>query len=80
MFQVNPLLDKSKKLKCRLLQFLFGALRVNQLDLGTEEPRYNDSVCYQRFFCKIEFAVIKKLDLGPCKAWITDIFEVFFFI
>ena len=42
MFQVNPLLgftgknqalfsskDKSKKLQCRLLQFLFGALRVN---------------------------------------------------
>ena len=44
MFQVNPLLarqkihmknqalfslkDKSKKLKCRLLQFLFGVLRV----------------------------------------------------
>ena len=41
MFQVNPLQrihmknqalfslkDKSKKLKCRLLQFLFGALRV----------------------------------------------------
>ena len=23
--------DKSKKLKCRLLQFLFGALRVNNL-------------------------------------------------
>ena len=22
--------DKSKKLKCRLLQFLFGALRVNE--------------------------------------------------
>ena len=22
--------DKSKKLKCRLLQFLFGALRVNR--------------------------------------------------
>ena len=22
--------DKSKKLKCRLLQFLFGALRANQ--------------------------------------------------
>ena len=35
MFQVNPLLalfsskDKSKKYKCCLLQFLFGALRVN---------------------------------------------------
>ena len=25
--------DKSKKLKCRLLQFLFGALRVNTLVL-----------------------------------------------
>ena len=24
--------DKSKKLKCRLLQFLFGALRVNSLE------------------------------------------------
>ena len=40
MFQVNPLpkknqallssKDKSKKLKCRLLQFLLGALRVNE--------------------------------------------------
>ena len=40
MFEVNPLLhmknqalislkDKSKKLKCRLLQFLFGTLRVD---------------------------------------------------
>ena len=40
MFKVNPLLDrgftslfsskdKSKKLKCRLLHFLFGALKVN---------------------------------------------------
>ena len=39
MFQVNPLIhmknqalfsskDKSKKLKCRLLHFLFGALEV----------------------------------------------------
>ena len=41
MFRVNPLLgmknqtlfsskDKNKKLKCRLLQFLFGTLRVNR--------------------------------------------------
>ena len=40
MFQVNPLQgkknqalfsskDNSKKIKCRLLQFLFGALRFN---------------------------------------------------
>ena len=29
--------DKSKKLKCRLLQFLFGALRVkNQLSFVTK--------------------------------------------
>ena len=52
--------DKSKKLKCRLLQFLFGALRVNevnttvntqQLFSTTEGPRYNDTVCYQSFCC-----------------------------
>ena len=41
MFQVNPLIhmkiqvlfsskEKGKKIKCRLLQFLFGALRVEQ--------------------------------------------------
>ena len=34
----------------------------------TEDPRYNDSVCYQRFCCKIEFAVLKKLDRDPSKA------------
>ena len=34
----------------------------------TEDPRYNDSVCYLRFCCKIEFAVIKKLDMGASKA------------
>ena len=28
-----PSKDKSKKLKCRLLQFLLGALRVNGPDL-----------------------------------------------
>ena len=27
--------DKSKKLKCRLLQFLFGALKVNDLKWNT---------------------------------------------
>ena len=45
----------------------------------TEDPHYNDSVCYQRFCCKIEFAVIKKLDREPSKAWITDSFEQFFY-
>ena len=42
--------------------------------LNTEDPRYNDSVCYQRFCCKIESAVIKKLDMNPSEAWITGIF------
>ena len=34
----------------------------------TEDPRYNDSVCFQRFCCKIEFAVMKKLDMDVSKA------------
>ena len=38
--------------------------QANQ-ERSTENPRYNDSVCYQRFCCKIEFAVIKKLDMDP---------------
>ena len=34
--------DKSKKLKCRLLQFLFGALRVNsQLNHMVEKSDYS---------------------------------------
>ena len=33
--------DKSKKLKCRLLQFLFGALRVNM---------YSDKTAYMYDF------------------------------
>ena len=36
-------------------------------------PRYNDSVCYQRFCCKIEFA---GYDLS--KASVTDTFEHFY--
>ena len=48
MFQVNPLLlglfslkDKSKKLKCRLLQFLFGALRVKTQLLNGGRTLFN---------------------------------------
>ena len=36
--------------------------------VGTEDPRYNNSVCYERFCCKIEFAVIKKPDMDPSEA------------
>ena len=35
---------------------------TNALRLITEDPGYNDLACYQRFCCKIEFAVVKKLD------------------
>ena len=35
-----PLKDNSKKLKCRLLQFLFGALRVN---IAAKETQYSNS-------------------------------------
>ena len=46
----------------------------------TEDLHYNNSVCYQRFCCKIEFAVIKKLHMDPSKARILDTFEQFFFM
>ena len=39
----------------------------NKAEFYTKDPRYNDSVCYQRFCCKIEFAVIKKLDITHLK-------------
>ena len=35
--------------------------------INTEDPRYNDSVCCQRFCVKIYFAVIEKLDKDPSK-------------
>ena len=50
-----------------------------QLFATTEDPRYNDSVCYQRFCCKIEFAGIKKLVMDISEARITCIFEQFFY-
>ena len=37
------------------------------LTINKEDPHYKDSVCYQRFCCKIKFAVIKKLDVDPSK-------------
>ena len=56
MFQVNPLLarqrirlkhqalcslkDKSEKLKCRLLQFLFGALKVGSCPINDNPVKF----------------------------------------
>ena len=38
--------DKSKKLTCRLLQFLFGALRVNS---GMDQTGFNLVICISSF-------------------------------
>ena len=38
--------DKSEKLKCRLLQFLFGALRVNIFTMDLFMLTYGMSSCY----------------------------------
>ena len=56
-----------------------GSRKRKHSIVHTEDPRYNDSVCYQKFGCKIEFAVIKKLDMDPYKALIMDIFQHFFY-
>ena len=66
MFQVNPLhmknqalfssKDKSKKLKCGLLQFLLGALRVKSWD------KYASTISEAKYML-----FIKKLsDQGQC--------------
>ena len=50
------------KSKCELCVYVLVLCLIFLFGLNsTEAPRYNDSVCYQRFCCKIEFAVIKKL-------------------
>ena len=59
--------------------FSFFSRKNMLMNLITENPHYNDSFCYQSFCCKIKFAVIKKLDMDTSKAWITDIFEQFFY-
>ena len=48
--------DKSKKIKCRLLQFLFGSLRVNSCHCSqlTFQPPYNDAY-YTLFLTIIAF-------------------------
>ena len=49
--------------RCRLHRQLLNFIRllISKVQC-TEDPRDNDSVCYQRFCCKIEFSVMKKLD------------------
>ena len=51
----------------QILKYEQIALHAVSLLLHIEDPRYNDSVCYQRFCCYIKFAVIKKLHIDPSK-------------
>ena len=44
------------------LKGLRASYQVFYYMYNIEDPRYNDGVYYQIFCCKIEFAVIKKLD------------------
>ena len=53
------------------------SLGVLAIGISYRGPRYNDSVCYQRFCCKIvksNLLLQKKLDRDPSKALITDTF------
>ena len=78
MFQVNPRLnqalfsskDKSKKWKCRLLQFLFGALRVNRGQIRKE----NMCFPWSKFFPFRVDPILEELDCpgkqtGSHKSW-----------
>ena len=49
----------------RQLDVIQNSIRMVQRCDVTENPRYNNNVCYQRFCCKLEFAIIKKLDKDP---------------
>ena len=44
-----------------LTQFVPEVAKSRNTEPSTEDPRYDDSGCYQRFCSKIEFAVIKYL-------------------
>ena len=54
---------------------MFENVLKERIKSFAEGPRYNDSVCYQRFCYKIECAVIKKLDMDPS----TNTVEQFFY-
>ena len=53
---------KTRTLARNNLQWARSVLMKLVLYTYTENTRNNDSVCYQRFCCKTEFAVIKKVD------------------
>ena len=73
--------DKSKKLKCRLLQFLFGALRVNPNYHSNEKYFYvfhQGQICFKRMksFLTLQFGKLSSakhvIPLKPvCSVYIS---------
>ena len=65
--------DKSKKLKCRLLQFLFGALRVNTIDYGFlshtyfKVPSYIKEKVWNHFFVFFAYKLLQSQTNGISK-------------
>ena len=59
---------KTEKLLYRIFNIVLHAAYQTGLLMYREDPRFYDSVCYQTFCCKIEFAVIKKLEMDQSKA------------
>ena len=55
--------DARKVLECMYKCNAISDWIMSKICNNTEDPRYSDSVCYQRFGSNIEFVVIKKLDM-----------------
>ena len=55
--------DKSKKLKCRLLQFLFGALRVNVAMNSNSHLYFNSFFLKQLLISPRKFSGTRKFTL-----------------
>ena len=71
-----PLKDKSKKIKCRLLQFLFGALRVKAV---THKNNYNSNdqlgtLKISQFKWKLKEVISTYFFFGGKRKW--DIVEI----
>ena len=57
--------DKSKKLKCRLLQFLFGALRIKSF-------KYHD--CFSGFVSRVFYFV--NIKYGICLYFSATLYQI----
>ena len=61
--------DKSNKLKCRLLQFMFGALRVNLLSAQKADDKIFTSAKLKKKFCpKCIILIIQRQKGKKCRS------------